>query len=63
MISKISRKTPLTAPKHLTKTKTETTTKKDLADILAKSFSANSSLDNSNPQNQSRETKTQLQVQ
>ena len=50
MIRKISRKTQLTALKRLLKNKTEATTKKDKADTLAWIFSANPSLNNSNPQ-------------
>ena len=56
----------LTALKHLTKNKTEATTKKDISNTLTETFSANSSLNNSNPHFltfKSRETKTQLQVQ
>ena len=50
MIWKISSKTQPSALKHLTKSKTEATSKKDIADILAETISANSSFDNSNPQ-------------
>ena len=49
MIRKISGKSQSTALKHLTKNKTGATTRKDIADTLAETFSANSSLNNSNP--------------
>ena len=49
-IRKISLKIQLTTLKHPTKYKTEATTKKDVADTLAKTFSAISSLHNSNRQ-------------
>ena len=48
MMRKISRKNQPTALKHFTKNKTEETTKKDIADTLAVTFSANSSINNSN---------------
>ena len=64
---KISRKTLPTALKHLTKNKTEETTKKDIADTLWEIFSANSCLNNSNLNiftfKSNTEAKTQLQVQ
>ena len=46
---KISRKSQPTALKHLTKNKMEATSKKEIADTLAETFSANSSINNSNP--------------
>ena len=49
MMRKISEKIQPTSLKYLTKNKTEATTKKDRADTLAETFSANSSLNNSNP--------------
>ena len=45
MMRKISRKSQPTALKHLTRNKTEATTKKDIAET----FSVNSSMNNSNP--------------
>ena len=49
MMRKISGKTQPTALKHLTENKTEATSKKDIADTLAETFSVNSSFNNSNP--------------
>ena len=49
MIRKISGKSQPTALKHPRKNKTETTTKKDVADTLAETFSVNFSINNSNP--------------
>ena len=49
MMRKISGKSQPTALKHLTQNKTEATTKNDIADTLAETFSAYSSLSNSNP--------------
>ena len=49
MTRKISGKTQPIVLRHLTKNKTEATTKKDIEDTLAETFSANSSLNISNP--------------
>ena len=49
MMRKISRKSQPTTLKHLTKNKMEATTKEDIADTLTGTFSANSSIYNSNP--------------
>ena len=49
MMKKISGKPQPSALKHLTKNKTEATTNEDRADTFVKTFSANSSLNNSNP--------------
>ena len=46
---KISGKSHPTALKHLTKKQTEATSKKVIANTLAETFSANSSINNSNP--------------
>ena len=46
---KILGKSQPTALKHITKHKTEVSSKKDIADKLARTFSANSSINNSNP--------------
>ena len=48
MIRKISDKNQFTPLKHLIKYNTQVTTIKDIADTLAKTFSANSSSKNSN---------------
>ena len=65
MIRKISGKPQSTTVKHLTKNQIETTTRKDIAEVLAETFSENSSLKNSKStiyflQKQIRETKTQF---
>ena len=62
MIRKISRKLQPTTLKHLTKKKqTEATTRKDIAEVLAETFSENSSLKNSNPQFISYKSKSEKQ--
>ena len=50
MNREISGKNQSTDFKHLTKNNSEATTKKDITDTLAETFSANSSLNDSNPQ-------------
>ena len=50
MRRKISGKNEPIALKHVTKNKTEAITKKNIADTLIATFSANSLLNNSNPQ-------------
>ena len=61
MIWKISGKPQSTTRKHLTKNQTEATTRKDIAEVLAETFSENSSLKNSNPQFISYKIKSEKQ--
>ena len=61
MIRKISGKPQPTTLKHLTKTQTEATARKDIAEVLAETFSENSSLKNSNPQFISYKSKSEKQ--
>ena len=49
MMMKISGKPQPTALKHLTKNKTEATTQENIADTLAETFSANSTINDSSP--------------
>ena len=60
MIRKISGKPQSATLKHLTKNQTEATTRKDI-EVLAKTFSENSSLKNSNSQFISYKSKTEKQ--
>ena len=66
MFWKISGKTQSTALKQLIKNKMEAIIKKDIADTLAETFSANNSLNNSSPKFltfKSNAEKQKLQVQ
>ena len=58
MIRKISGKSQPTTLKHLTKNQTEATTRKAIAEVLAETFSENSSLTIHFLQKQIRKTKT-----
>ena len=61
MIRKISGKPQPTTLKHFTKKQTEKTTRKDIAEVLAETFSENSFLKNSNPQFISYKSKSKKQ--
>ena len=61
MIRKTSRKPQSTTLKHLTKNQTEATTRKNIAEVLAETFSENPSLKNSNPQFISYKSKSEKQ--